>query len=98
MVNSFKTGDTIYNLISSSQTGVTFDIDVYRNGNVMTGITVNTSLKDGSKGKGIYLTSFSAQTSGDYQVVAFNNSTSATTISNLYQIRDNLGQNIYVGL
>lgn len=98
----YKTGDTIYDIILSVDrnnnpvTGTTFDIDVYKDGSITTGITVNINLEDDQRGT--YVGSWSASTQGEYQLVYKNNSTDVIYVTDIYQVRDNLGNQIYVGL
>ena len=98
------TGQTVYEQIISLDcdnnpvTGATFDTAMYQNGNVYTGITVSVALTDSAIG--VFTTSWSASTVGDYQMYAKNNNTSVVFISNDVYVKSDrdLDTNVYIGL
>jgi len=98
------TGQTVYEQIISVNednnpvTGATFDTTMYRDGSSYTGVTVSVTLEDAARG--VYTASWSATTTGDYQLYAQNNTTSVIFIAdNVIVKSDNeLGTNIYIGL
>jgi len=98
------TGQTVYEQIISVNadnnpiTGATFDIAMYRNTSVYTGITVNMALTDAPRG--VYTADWSASTPGDYQLYVKNNVTSVIFVSdNVIVVPDDeLGTNVYVGI
>ncbi len=98
------TGQTVYEDILSLDidnnpvTGVTFDNIMYRDGVSDTGVTISTSLSDASRG--LYTTSWSASTNGDYQLYSKNNITSVVFVSERVRVvsDSDLSTNIYVGL
>ena len=105
MSANFKTGETIFDVIASVNpqnnspvTGATFDIDVFRNGAVETGITISISLTEPSTG--VFTSSFSASTIGDYQVFYKNNSTTTIFVTDLYRVKldSEFETKIFVGL
>lgn len=87
---SFRTGETVNEIIFSinnsnaAVTPATFDIDTYRNGSVYTGLTVSMTLLDATTGA--YGSSWSASTTGDYQIYYKNNSTSVIYITDTHQV------------
>jgi len=100
----FGTGQTIYDTLMSVDvynnafSGSTFDIEILNNGSIYSGVTVSTVLIDAQRG--IFSSSWSADTTGDYQVFYRNNLTSVIYVSNIFYIRPDseLSTNIYVGL
>lgn len=100
----FPTGQTIYDTIISVDvsnnpvSAATFDIKVFNDGSLYTGTSVSTTLLDGQRG--IFSSSWSADTTGDFQVFYKNNSTSVIYISDVVYVRPDseLSTNVYVGL
>jgi hypothetical protein len=98
------TGRTVYDVIFSLDsnnnpvTATTFNIDVYRNGMSETGVTVNMSLTDASTGA--FTSSWTASTTGDYQLYYKNSATNVVFVTETYNILpdDEIGTNVYVGL
>ena len=98
------TGQTVYEQIISVDadnnpvTGTTFDIAMYKESSIFTGITVNMALTDASRG--VYTADWSAATSGDYQLYVKNNVTSVIFVSDNVIILpdDQLGTNVYIGI
>ena len=98
------TGQTVYEQILSVNadnnpvTGATFDSVIYRDGSEYTGVTVNMSLSDASRG--LFTATWSADTIGDYQMYSKNNSTSVIFVSDIVLVREDseLSPNIYIGL
>ena len=68
------TGQTVYEQIISLNvdndpvSGATFDTIMYRNGTTYTGLTISMALSDASRG--VFTASWSASTTGDYQLYA----------------------------
>ena len=100
----FSTGQTIYDSIISVDvynnpiSSATFSISVFKNAATYTAVTVNMTLIDASNG--IFSSSWSADTIGDYQILYKNNNTNVLYISNPSYIRsdDEISTNVYVGL
>jgi hypothetical protein len=100
---AYKTGDTIYqNIISVNssnvvESGATFDNQLYRNGILYTGATLNFSLADAPRG--MYVASFSASTTGEYQVYSENTTTNTIYISNILSVKsaEDISTSIYIG-
>ena len=98
------TGITVYEQILSVDadnnpvTGATFDVAMYRDGDLYTGVTISTSLTDDSRG--IFTAEWSADTIGDYQLYAKNDSTSVIFISDNVIVKsdEELSTNVYIGL
>lgn len=98
------TGTTVYEQILSLDldnnpvSGATFDTAMYRNGITYTGITVTTILEDASKG--IFTVSWSASTTGDYQLYAKNNITSVVFVSDNIIVKPDseISTNVYIGI
>ena len=98
------TGQTVYEQIISLDvdnnpvTGATFDTVMYRDGITYTGLTVSMALSDAPRG--VFTASWSASTTGDYQLYAKNNITSVVFIAdNVSVIPDSeLSTNIYIGI
>jgi len=102
----FDTGQTIYETIISvdrlnnpvlspnfsAGTTVTF------NGEVSTGITVTFELKDATYG--VFMTSWSAETHGTYQMTIKNEVTNVLYVSDIYKIVEDtdIEAVVYVGL
>ena len=98
------TGITIYETILSINadnvpvTGATFDTSMYKDGNIFVGIPITINLIDSVRA--IYSASWSADTTGDYQLYAKNNITSVIFISNNVSVKSDseLSTSIYIGL
>lgn len=98
------TGATIYDIILSVDssnnpvTAATFTIDVFKNGVTETGVTVSTSITDYDTG--VFTSTWSASTIGDYQVVYKNDITNVIFVTDTYNVVDDsdLSTNVYVGL
>jgi hypothetical protein len=98
------TGQTVYEQIISLDvdnnpvTGATFDTIMYRDGVSYTGTTIGVTLSDSSRG--VFTASWSASTTGDYQLYAKNNITSVVFIAdNISVISDSeLSTNVYIGI
>lgn len=101
---SIRTGQTVYEDILSLDadnnpvSGATFDILPLKNGSSFTALTVSSSLVDGSRG--IFSISWSADTTGDYQLYIKNNSTNVVFISDVVSVLPDsfFEQNIFIGL
>ena len=99
-----RTGQTIYEDILSLDadnnplSGATFDTALTRDGSIYTAITATMILTDGSRG--IFTASWSADTTGSYQLYAKNNITNVVFISDRIDIKPDseFDQNIYIGL
>lgn len=99
-----RTGQTIYEDILSldadnnSVSAATFDTIAILNGTEYTGVTVNMSLSDAVRG--IFVASWSADTTGDYQIYVKNNTTNVIFVSDIVNILpdSSFEQNIYIGL
>ena len=99
----YLTGQTIYEQILSVDTdnrpisAATFSVQVYNNGVVYTGVTVSISLSDPVNA--VFSSSWSASTSGEYQIYYKNNITNVIFISDIIFIGiPDVLLNIYVGL
>ena len=98
------TGQTIYDLILSVDnnndpiTATTFNIDVYQENAIYTGVTVNILLSNPVTGT--FSSSWSANTIGNYQIYYQNVVTSVVYISDKYQIvpDSELQTNIFIGI
>ena len=98
------TGRTIYDVIFSLDgknnpvTGVSYSVDVYRDGMTQTGVTVNLALANASTGA--YTGSWSANTVGDYQIYYKNDITNVVFVTETYNVvpDDQVGTNVYIGL
>jgi len=98
------TGITVYENFVSVDTDnnpvvpATFDVAMYLDGDLYTGITITTSLEDASRG--IYSAVWSADTYGTYQFRIKNNNTRVIYMSDIYKaISDEQASNvIYIGL
>lgn len=79
-------------------TGTTFDIAIYKDSDLYTGITVSTSLTDGSRG--VFTASWSADTTGYYQFYIKNNITNVIFISDSVSVLPDsaFDENIFIGL
>lgn len=101
---TIATGQTVYEQILSVNadnipvTGVTFDTVLYQDGSAYTAATVNMAVSDATRG--LYTASWSADTTGDYQLYAKNNSTGVIFVSDIVLVRPDseLSANIYIGL
>lgn len=99
-----KTGDTIYeNIISVNSsnkvvTGATFDTALYRNGNEYNSVNINKDLTDPQRG--VFTFSYSADTTGDYQLYVKNESTGVIFISDVILVRpdDETENQVFVGI
>jgi hypothetical protein len=99
-----KTGQTVYeNIVSYNNmnipiTGVTFDSNIYRDGVLYTGITINEEISDIERA--MYKFSWSASSYGDYQLYVKNLSTSVIYQSDVYKVvsDDEANMTVYVGL
>lgn len=100
---SYQTGQTIYDHIISVDsannpvTGATFDNVLYRNGTLYNGAVLNFSLVDDIRG--IYQASFSASTTGEYQIYSNNQTTNTLYISGIFSVRnpEDISTAIYIG-
>ena len=98
------TGQTVYEQIISINAdnapvvGTTFDTTMYRNSSEYSGVTIGVALTDASRG--VYTATWSASTTGDYQLYAKNNITNVVFISNNVIVKpDNeLSTTIYIGM
>jgi hypothetical protein len=98
------TGTTVYEQIISLDadnnpvSGATFDTLMYRNGTSYTGLTVTMALSDASRG--VFTASWSATTTGDYQLYAKNNITSVVFIADNIAVKPDseLSTNVYIGI
>lgn len=102
---NIKTGQTVYEDIMSLDidnnpivSGVTFDAIATLNGVEYTGVTINMSLTDASRG--LFLASWSGDVIGDYQIYVKNNNTNVIFISSTVRVRPDseFDQTIYIGL
>ena len=97
------TGQTVYEQIISVNAdnepvvGTTFDTTIYKDGSEYSGITVSVAITDSSRA--VYTATWSAATTGDYQLYAKNNITSVIFISDNVIVKpDNeLSTNVYIG-
>lgn len=100
---AYRTGDTIYDHIISSDsnndpvTGATFDNTLYRNGTEYTGATLSFGLVDAARG--VYQASFSASTTGEYQIYSDNQTTNTLYISDVFSVKsaEDISTSIYIG-
>jgi hypothetical protein len=71
---------------------------MYRDGTTYTGLTVNMAISDASRG--VFTASWSASTTGDYQLYAKNNITSVVFIAdNITVVPDSeITTNVYIGI
>lgn len=78
--------------------GATFDIISIKDGLVFTALTVSTTLSDASRG--LFYASWSADTTGDYQLYIKNNDTNVIFITDTVNVLpdSSFDQNIYIGL
>jgi hypothetical protein len=98
------TGKTVYEQIVSLNednnpvTATTFDVSVYKDASVFTGLTVNIALIDASRG--VFSATWSASTTGDYQIYFKNNVTNVIFITDSVVVKPDseLDTTIYVGL
>lgn len=99
-----RTGQTIYEQVVSVDSSkepvlnVNFDTAIYRNGEIYTGATVNVSLADSERG--VYCISWSADTTGVYQLYAKNETTDSVFMSDKIFIKTDyeMSTNVYVGI
>ena len=98
----YFTGETIYEQIISVDADnnpvptATFDIESFKDGSVFSGLTINTVLTDSSRG--IFSASFSADTTGNYQIFFRNNITNVIFMTDIISVKTTPDINIYVGL
>jgi hypothetical protein len=99
---SVLTGVTVYEEVFSVNTsnvvvtGATFDTTMYRNGALFTGLTINSSLTDATRGA--YTFSWSAGTAGSYQMYAKNQTTNVIFIADTVKVTTAATQvTVYVG-
>ena len=98
------TGQTVYEQIISVDHDnnivipATFDTEMYRNGAIYSAMTIDMSLSDASKG--VYTASWSASTTGEYQMYAKNDSTNVIFISDNIIVKsdEELSTTIYIGI
>ncbi len=78
--------------------GATFYTEVLKSGLIYTGVTVSMSLIDDVRG--LFSSSWSGDTTGDYQIFYKNNTTNVLYISDIFYVRPDseLSTNVYVGL
>lgn len=99
-----KTGQTVVEDVMSLDadnnpvSGATFDIITLKDGFEYTGVTVNMALSDGTRG--IFAASWSADTTGDYQLYIKNLYTNVIFITNTVNVLPDsaFDQNIFIGL
>ena len=99
-----RTGQTIIeNFLSldadnNPVSGATFDVLSIKDGVTFTGITVSTILSDASLG--LFYASWSADTTGDYQLYIKNNITNVIYITDRISVLPDsaFDQNIFIGL
>jgi hypothetical protein len=99
-----RTGQTVYEDILSLDadnnpvSATTFDSLVLKDGSPYTAITLTIALADASKG--IFSTSWSADTTGDYQLYIKNNSTNVVFMTDPVSVLPDsyFDQTIYIGL
>lgn len=100
----FGTGQSINEIIVSVDnkmqpvSGATFQIDVYKFGVPYSGVLINMELVNADTG--VFKSSWSADTLGDYQLIYKNEITNVFFVTDIYQVvSDNeLNTNIYIGL
>jgi hypothetical protein len=100
----FGTGQTIYDMIMSVDnnnnpvTATTFSIDIFRDGMAESGVTVNMVLSDPSTGA--FSSTWSANTTGDYQILYKNDVTNVLFVTDTYNIvpDSDISTNVYIGL
>ena len=101
---NIATGQTVYEQILSLDvdcnpvTGATFDSIMYKDGSSYTGVTIGMTLTDDTRG--VYTASWSASTTGEYQLYVKNNSTSVVFLSDNISVKSDseLSTNVYIGL
>lgn len=99
-----RTGQTIYEQVVSEYSDktlaldVNFDTAIYRNGEIYTGATANVSLTDPERG--VYCISWSADTTGVYQLYAKNETTKSVFMSDKIFVKTDyeMSTNVYVGI
>lgn len=102
-MSSYLTGQTIYQQIVSVdsnnnvESGATFDNKLYKDGSLYTGATLNFAISDAPSG--IYTASFSASTTGEYQIYSKNITTNTIYISDVIRVQDSssISTSIYLG-
>jgi hypothetical protein len=100
----YRTGQTIFENVLSLDadnnpvSAATFDVVSLRDGLTYTGVTLNVTISDGSRG--LFTASWSADTTGDYQFYMKNNITNVIFITDVTNILpdSSFDQNIYIGL
>lgn len=98
------TGNTVHEVVLSIDSnnnpisGATFSLVSYRDGNPYMGLSPNIVLTDASTGA--FDLSFSASTTGIYQVYAKNNNTNVLFVSDIYEVKtdEELSTIVYVGV
>jgi hypothetical protein len=98
------TGRTVYQLFTSLDSNnnpvsaATFDIVTLKNGTQYSGVTVLASLVDDFRG--IFSASWSADTTGDYQIYIKNDVTNVIFLSEIVNVLPDsaFDQNIFIGL
>jgi len=101
---NIPTGQTVYEQILSLDvdgnpvTGATFDSIIYKDGSSYIGVTIGMTLTDDARG--VYTASWSASTTGEYQLYVKNNDTSVVFVSDNISVKsDNeLSTNVYIGI
>lgn len=99
-----RTGQTIIenffslDVDNNPLSGATFDVVSIKDGFPFTGITVSTTLSDASLG--LFYASWSADTTGDYQIYIKNNLTNVIYITDRVSVLpdSSFEQNIFIGL
>jgi len=101
---NIRTGQTVYEDVLSLDadnnpvSAATFDIATTNNGQLYTGVTVDMSISDASRG--LFVASWSADTTGEYQIYIKNNNTNVIFISDTVSVKPDseFEQNIFIGL
>lgn len=101
---SIRTGQTVYENILSLDadnnpvSGATFTSTMTKNGNIDSATTISISLADGITG--VFSTSWSASTIGEYQMYVKNDFTNVIFVADTVSVRPDseFEQNVYIGL
>ena len=101
---NIRTGETVYEEIMSLTadnqpvSSTTLSTAVYKDGQLFTGVTVNTALADDVRG--VFTASWSSDTIGSYQIYVQNSVTNVVFVSDTIYVKPNseFETNIYVGL
>lgn len=101
---NIRTGQTMHEQIVSMDSSknpvvpVSFDTCLYRDGVIHTGSTANATLVDSSRG--VYNISWSADTTGVYQLYVKNQTTFSVFMSSHVFVKtdDEMNTNIYIGM